>query len=112
MKARWMLALTAAAAMASGVAVADHAVGDSAETMDQDGQVGPTSMHTTRATMDSLDVDQDGAISSEEAHANQQLWEQFEQLDQNGNDMLDQGEFAGFEGGVVSSDENQGSDDY
>lgn len=69
MKVQWILA--AAFALTSGLAVAAGA-----QTLDQDG---------------------DGTISKQEAQADPKLAENFDSLDQNGDEVLDSAEFAQFE---------------
>lgn len=64
----------------------------------------PTSPHQAEALQEIqasfalMDTDADGQISKAEAMNNNALTEQWNTLDQNGNDTLDQDEFAQFEG--------------
>ncbi|HSH29693.1 MAG TPA: hypothetical protein VK971_07285 [Thiohalobacter sp.] len=44
-----------------------------------------------------LDADQDGYISAEEAQANPALSSQWQSVDQDGNNQVDQSEFSAFE---------------
>ncbi|EAR23399.1 EF-hand domain-containing protein [Nitrococcus mobilis] len=87
MKAKWMTAAMIAAfsgALAVGTAASAGGMGSS-----HSGEQG--------TSFNKLDADQDGRISQQEAAANPALAERFKRLDQNGNEQLDQGEFAQFE---------------
>lgn len=47
--------------------------------------------------MSQLDINQDGVISKTEAQRHPELAERFRQLDRNGNEQLEEAEFAQFE---------------
>lgn len=118
MKAKWMLTLMIATASATGVASAGDTQADgSAGTMEPgEANKDRATMHVTPTDMEHLDKNEDQMISSYEAASNTELVRRFEKLDQNGDGMLDQGEFAQFEGGPGWPEEKEtegaGSSDY
>lgn len=108
MKAKWMLTLMVATATASGVALAE---GTDAEAMTDNGAGYETTesgrtLPEGRATFNTLDQNDDEMISMDEAQENEELFSQFDDMDADDDDLLDEGEFAQFE------TEPTGSGDY
>lgn len=109
MNAKWMLALMVATASASGVALAAESTDD--VTSDAPGAEVRT-LPESRATFNTLDQNDDAMISMEEAQEDEGVTTQFDDLDMDDDDMLDEGEFAEFEVEGGAAAEGEAEADY